>query len=953
MPSPITFPAWPGGDWPGAMTPGDPGSTSAGPPPPNPGALVNHWIGNLINAPGLCQVNVNGANLDGDALVCFIGWNDTTFPGVGTVSVSDDAHNYWQPLRFNTETSTSLRGAIWIATNADPCNVVCVSATLPVSSMAVEVCELAGMPGLVSLDLSSSSMAVNSTAGYTGFFGSDWVFSLLVSGNNTDTITTSGGFTALPTVAINDPAGAGGPADVTLTPLYLQTSGGSNTVGYSSTGIQPLAFTLAGITQASPTVTNSNSNWPVFQVLAAFGAQVGAGTSNFTWTDITSRAIHGDGDSIINVQKGRSYELTGPESGTIQLWLNNQDGALTPGNNASPYFPNILPQTPVKIIATWNNEIYNVAYGYMDKWPQSFDMPQFGFVNSQASDAMGVLANLTMFSALQSEVLFDNPYAYWPLNDSYGSANGLPFTNLGQGISNTKPMVGYDGQSSGSQPLNTGLALNLQGDTGTGIGLSGLTSNPAFWSSGAICHDPGLPQVNGSSVNLTIEFWASMPTAAPSGGGSTFTTPLVSLLGPSTNFGSGGGASRVRVVAATLTSTTYAIKVSLSDYLTNVIASGTVFALPNDGNTHHHVFTIVLSAGVWTISHWLDGVFDTSFSATSPALSLTNDIYQAVIGPAQITAFQQNPYNYTIGHVALYSQALNPQRILSHYTAGAQGFQNDTDNNRFSRIIAWSGSHVPMAALGFAPAPLQGPAFSVGGQAASDALNDLIVSTGGFPYADGSGTVWWVPRTAFYNRAAKWVLSDNPADSGVYYDPSQAFDFDNSFLYIQDTVGRVINQTSVVTTSVLNGVNSQSFQNTGAIVTLTTPGGQAQYGNRNALSQTVLTSSDEDVYDRANWSLAKYSSSSLRVPQILVDAASNPSLWPFVLSVEQGDIVTVKRSPLGGAPYVVTGIVVQTHLEVGVNKGQNTLSIIPYNIEANIVQVGVTGQNDLGNGIGW
>lgn len=948
------FPAIPGDAIPGAMSPGDPGSLSPTTTPPGPGTLVNHWIGDLINAPGQCQVTLGGANANGNALICFIGWNDTTFPEVGTVSVADDAHNYWQPLKVNTETNTSIRGAIWIATAANPCQVVCVSSSLPVSSMAVEVCELAGMPQLVQLDLANSAMAVNNTAGYTGVFGSDWVFSLLVSGNNSDTISTSGVFTALPTVAINDPGGAGGPADITLTPMYLQTSGGSSSVGYSSTGIQPLAHTLAAINQTSPTVTNpGNPNWPVFQVLAAFGAQPGAGTANFTWTDITSRAIHGDGDSILDVQKGRSYELTGPEAGTIQLWLNNQDGALTPGNAASPYYPNVLPQTPIKVIATWNNEIFNVAYGYMDKWPQSFDTPQWGFVNAQASDGMGVLANVTMFSALQSEVLFDNPYAYWPLNDSYGEANGLPFTNLGQGISNTKPMVGYDGQSSNSVTLSTGLSINLQGDTGTGIGMSGLTANSTTPNAGTICADPGFPQIGGTgSAAIAIEFWAIMPSSAPSGGGSTFTTPLVSLAGPPTNFGSGGGQSRVRIAATTLTSTTYALNCSLSDYLTNVISTGNVFALPNDGNAHHHVFNITNVSGAWTISHYLDGAFDHSYTA-SPAFTPTNDIYLCVLGPTLITPLSSNPYNYTIAHVALYNNTLNAQRILSHYTAGGQGFQNDTDNNRFARIMAWSNSHVPNGSLGFAPAPLCGPAFSVGGQAASDALNDLIVSTGGFPYADGSGFVWWVPRTGFYNRAAKWVLSDNPADSGIYYDPSQAFDFDNSFLYIQDTVSRVLNQTSQVTTSVLNGVNSQSFQNTGAIVTLTLPGAQAQYGNRNALSQSVLTTSDEDVYDRANWSLAKYGASSLRVPQIMVDAASNPALWPYVLGAEQGDIVQVKRSPLGGAPYVVSGIIVQTHLETGMNKGQLTAGIIPYNIEANIVQVGVSGHNGLGNGIGW
>lgn len=931
----MPFPATPGSAWPGQITPGDPGAL------PN---IVNQWPATVTNDPGLAQANVS--NSSGNGLVAFIGWNDSTFPVTGYVTVADDAHNYWQPLGLSP--GTTDRCAIWIATKADPATVVSVSSSLPVSGMAALIVEMNGLPALVGTDfapvssaVSATSVSLSATAG-----AADWVFGVAVSNNNTDTITgPSAPWTALNTVSVNDPlSGAGGAADTKITPVYAKVSPGALAPSWGSSGVLQFAALITGITQASPVVTNTgNPNWPVFQVQAAFGAQAGNGQTPPTWTDITSRAIFDDSATILDVTGGRSYELTGPESGTILVWLNNQDGALTPGNSASPYYPNVLPETPLRVIATWSNKVYAVASGKIDKWPQSFPSEQWGFVNSSASDGMGILANLTLNSAYQSEVLLDQPYSYWPLAESYGEANGLPFENLGSNNTNTKPMVGVDGQSTGSVPLSTGLSLNLVGDSGSGIGLSGLTANPDLWSSGAACVDPGLTTPLGGGV-VSVEFWASTDTAPPTGG--SFLTPLVSLLGPPTNFGSGGGPVRFQV-AIKSGSPLYTMQVTIANFAGASYTNST-FTYPNDGNPHHHVFTV---SGT-TVSHYLDGAFDLSVTS-SVNFATATDIYQVVLGPALITPLTSNPFNYVLAHVAVYGTALAAMRVQSHYKSGIMGWANETALARFKRIMAWSQAHLPMAATAASAAPLMGAAFSIGGQAGTDSLNDLIVSEGGWPYADKAGNVWWASRASFYNRQPKWVLSDNPADGGIFYDPGQSFDFDNSFLYTQAQAVRSAGQSTQITTSATKGVSAQTFQSTGAQVTTSSPSARTAYGNRNALQQTILTANDQDVYDRLFWSLSKYSASSLRIPQIVINAAANPALWPVVLGAEQGDIVKVIRRPLGGAAYTVLGIVVQTHVEVGVNKGQVTLGIVPYSIEASILKVDDPTYGTLANGIGW
>jgi hypothetical protein len=955
-----TFPATPGIARPGRINPGFPGAgVPGGGPPPPPSGIVNQWAATSVNDHGLVVVPIPGYT--GQGLIAFIGWNDASYPMTGVAFVADDAHDFWVPL----ETSNTLgpghqiRGAMWITTpqaNPNPQLATCVSVSVnfPVSSIAIAIVEITGLPFLAQqgfVPVAGGSIGVAATTLTVNPVNPVWAFGVGVADNNLNTVTAPGApWTVLNQVSANDPGGAGGAADVKIVPVFAQVNAGSLSASWTPSAGLGMVAAVGGILQTPAAVGSSNPNWPVFQVGAAFGAQPGNPINPLSYTDLSSRAISPDGQSILDTTRGRSYELTGPEAGTTTVWLNNSDGGLTPGNTGSPYSPNVLPETPIQVSAIWNNQQYAVASVNVDKWPQSFgaDTPQFGMTNMSGSDSMGTLANTTMYSAYSSEVLLDNPYSYWPLSESYGAANGLPFDNLGSSIANTKPMVGFDSQSLGGTALATGQTMNLQGDTNGGIGLSGLTAGIPTWGAGAICIDPALPQL-GNGFLLSIDFWAMVPNLAPTVPGN-FTIPLVSLLGPPTNFGSGGGPIRFQVSA--VSGAPHQSQVTIADYAGNIFTT-TAFSMPGDGLVHHHAFTI--NSPLWTITHYVDGVMDTSVFHSSGSVALPTDVYQVVVGPTLITPVAAAPYNYAIAHVAIYPQVLTLSRVLAHYKAGALGYAGDDAVTRFKRIMAWAQSGLPLASTPPSPTPLMGAAYSLQGQAVTDSLNDLLTSEGGWPYADAAGNTWWLARTYLYNKSPKWVFGDNPANGEIPYNADQSFDFDNAFLYTQVQVTRNIGQSSQVTTSPSQGVNALTFQNTGAILRVASAAAQNAYRNRNALSQTILTSSDQDAYDRAFWSLNKYSAAYLRVPQIVVDAASNPSLWPVVLGAEVGDIVRVIRRPLGGAPYSILGIIVQVQVEVNVasETGRGTFGIVPYNIESNVIQVDNADFNTLQSTIGW
>ncbi|MFE1926538.1 LamG-like jellyroll fold domain-containing protein [Streptomyces asoensis] len=65
-----------------------------------------------------------------------------------------------------------------------------------------------------------------------------------------------------------------------------------------------------------------------------------------TWTDITTYV-----DTVrgVSVSRGASDELSETQPGTATLVLDNSDGRFTPGNGASPYYPYVRRNAPIRV----------------------------------------------------------------------------------------------------------------------------------------------------------------------------------------------------------------------------------------------------------------------------------------------------------------------------------------------------------------------------------------------------------------------------------------------------------------------------------------------------------------------------------------------------------------------------------------------------------------------------
>jgi hypothetical protein len=252
-------------------------------------------------------------------------------------------------------------------------------------------------------------------------------------------------------------------------------------------------------------------------------------------------------------------------------------------------------------------------------------------------------------------------------------------------------------------------------------------------------------------------------------------------------------------------------------------------------------------------------------------------------------------------------------------------------------VLAWAN-------LGFAragqqtfngiPVPLtEGPAYSLEGQSAADAMNQLAASEAGLVFAAPSGALVFVHKWALFNQAPVATLGDspNPVAGQVPYLQAATWDLDNTYLF---NVTQTTQQVGANTTITASAANFAS---------------QASYFTRSALQQTIQTTSNLDAFDSANYAIAKYSQPQLRVSALTIDAASNPQVaFPVVLMLQQGQVLTVTRTPVGGAQITGQVIIQKIQHDIGPTYWRTSLQLSPYSPENAILQLDTPTYDVLG-----
>ena len=88
--------------------------------------------------------------------------------------------------------------------------------------------------------------------------------------------------------------------------------------------------------------------------------------TTYTYTDVSDYVLK------IDIKRGRQQALSEIGTGTCVVVLNNQDRRFDPTNTSSPYSPNVIPNKPIRISATYSATTYRLFEGFIEQFPQQF-----------------------------------------------------------------------------------------------------------------------------------------------------------------------------------------------------------------------------------------------------------------------------------------------------------------------------------------------------------------------------------------------------------------------------------------------------------------------------------------------------------------------------------------------------------------------------------------------------
>jgi hypothetical protein len=157
-----------------------------------------------------------------------------------------------------------------------------------------------------------------------------------------------------------------------------------------------------------------------------------------TWTDVSLKLRNIDVKAA-----SRQYELDQMEAGMFDFVLKDESRNFDPANTSSVYYPNILPVRKVRARTTYQSTVYDLFYGYIERWPPQNFVPSYQEVALLAVDGFDALAladvNGTLnsgYSGAQINVLLDK--ALWP-KDARAIDTGQ-YVMAAQTLQNTKAL---------------------------------------------------------------------------------------------------------------------------------------------------------------------------------------------------------------------------------------------------------------------------------------------------------------------------------------------------------------------------------------------------------------------------------------------------------------------------------------------------------------------------------
>ena len=714
------------------------GSISAYGAAPAP-AVVNQWANNygqgttftsITSALQSCVVPLNpgysvgtgsGTPSEGNWLFCIVSW--TQDPAIAEVhtGVGDDGHSWWREYPASPASGITRTSIAYTPNITSFVQNVYVAPDMEVAAINVLVVEVSGLGPWDTVTGTNSAYAAASES-VSLSLGAPAQHCFFIGGTGGDNVSSGqaflpSGWTGLVTQTQTN--GSDHLADNILTAAFLASSGSAQSVSGTSSANENMSGFLLGVyvIGLSPIPANQNPNWPYMVFEAGFGAGFNTPDSEITWTDLSSRLWSWEETT------GIQYQLGQLQSTNLTMNLDNLDGYLSPLNTASPYYPNCVPGTPVRLraaLGTLGGNIINRWYVIQRnaaQWDEEIDEVFRRYCPVSGTDLWAALSS-TPPSFYRSEVYEDTPYAWWPCDDQPGNSGVLPtqLLNAAQGNTNVlniqvspsgaifQQVYNAEGAAAGGfspgsagASVPPGMATYAVGadqgwmfgdplgspssiDTGNPVSA---TPGSAAWQTGGqtgttgshgwylICNDSSFPPL---SAGITVETWFNINFYKTSTGFQT------------SDIGTGNFAPALQqpyncpltiLELATGSGPTAVLQLDTSGHL-NLIIAGSSYVIYSSSDLRSeswHMVTMTLTTSGWTV--WLDGGVNAEVSGSASVSSsweylIVNADFGAGGGnsPSGIV----HGGNASYAHIAVYPYLLPYYRILDHYWAAVTAF---------------------------------------------------------------------------------------------------------------------------------------------------------------------------------------------------------------------------------------------------------------------------------------
>lgn len=296
----------------------------------------------------------------------------------------------------------------------------------------------------------------------------------------------------------------------------------------------------------------------------------------------------------------------------------------------------------------------------------------------------------------------------------------------------------------------------------------------------------------------------------------------------------------------------------------NLLGPGAGYALTgttvvDDDRTHHAALRHTYSGGNLTAELFVDGVLeDTDTIASTNADAST---FIVASGGAYIGS---------ISHAAVFAGSLTNARILAHATSGLTGFYGESSDARIDRLAGYAG--IPVGEVNTEAGLTTSVANQdTTGRTPIDLMEEVTATEGGVLFDAGDGTLTFQSRSHRYNTTSTFTL--NAAQDQVEATVTAKMDgaqLVNDFTATggSGVVVRVVNQASIDE----HGVARDSAD--------------------------LITTSDNEVYDAANWRVGQYGEPDVRLTAVTVDLLNqDSSTITSLLAAKIGDRMTITNLP--------------------------------------------------------